>query len=77
MKTDSNYRTDSIIDNSNKLEIVSHNISFNARRAQSAKSLSSRSKTIRPQSGITTRPQSGYVVSNHSVSKNRHIFESK
>lgn len=59
MSSDSFYKTRSILEKSNNLEKVMQNISMNARRVQSAKSLAlSKSKISRPLSSSNLRPQS-------------------
>jgi len=61
MLSDSFYKTRSILEKSNNLEKIIQNISLNARRVQSAKSLAlSKSKISRPLSSSNRRPQSSY-----------------
>lgn len=68
MQTETFYKTSNILENSNNLERVMRNISVNARRVQSAKSLAlSKSKISRPLSSSIRRPQSGIPSSQYST----------
>jgi len=75
MQSETFYKTKSILEKSNNLERVLNNISTNARRVQSAKSLAhSTSKIFRPLSGSVRRPQSSY---SRSQSKSELVLKFK